>query len=373
METGILLPTVHPFAANSTAVELAEAAGVDRVWAFDHLLGMFHPTLWAETGAAEVTPDPDACFDPCALLGALGQRSEVPMGVCVTVSSRRRAADVARSTLTLNQLCPGGFDVGVGCGEDESLVPFGYDRTRRVSRLAEFLPELRSMLDHGHLPGNPHARNAIPRVAGAGPAQLWVGGQGPRTLELAGRYGDGWIPANVSAEEFAEKRARVLEVAEEHGRRPPTVGLVVPVYLGSSRDEVLEGFDRNPLPKLFALQVKGSQWERHGTTHPFGSTSQGFVDVMLNDQDPERLREIARTIPNDVAEEFFHLGNAEDVMASLRPYADAGLDHAMFGNVTGMLGGVAEAQRTAGEFVRLCSLLSGRSTPAPAASSGGRA
>jgi phthiodiolone/phenolphthiodiolone dimycocerosates ketoreductase len=373
METGILLPTVHPFTANSMTVELAEAAGVDRVWAFDHLLGMYHPRLWAQTGAAEVTPDPDACFDPFALLAALGQRSRLPMGVCVTDSSRRRAADVARSTLTLNQLCPGGFTVGVGCGEDESLVPFGYDRTRRVSRLAEFLPELKGMLDDGHLPGKPHARNAIPREAAAGPARLWVGGQGPRTLELAGRYGDGWIPANVSLEEFTAKRAQVLQVAREYGRRPPSIGLVVPIYLGSSRAGVLDAFDRNPLPKLFALQVKGSQWARHGATHPFGSTSQGFVDVTLHNQDPERLRAMAAEIPNEVAEEFCHVGNADDVAKSLRPYIDAGLDHAMFGNITGMLGGVAEAQATAGEFIRLCALLAGRTDPVGATPSGGQA
>ena len=49
-----------------------------------------------------------------------------PFGISVTDATRRGAADLARTALTLNDLNPGGFILGIGSGEAESLLPFGY-------------------------------------------------------------------------------------------------------------------------------------------------------------------------------------------------------------------------------------------------------
>ena len=97
-------------------------------------------------------PDSDAWFDPFVSIAAIGTASDLPMGVGVTDAIRRRAPDLARTALTLNQLCRGGFHLGVGAGEAENLVPFGYDFSTPVADLEKFLVELRSLLDHGVMP-----------------------------------------------------------------------------------------------------------------------------------------------------------------------------------------------------------------------------
>mgnify|MGYP006175930959 CR=1 FL=1 len=54
-----------------------------------------------------------------------------------TDGTRRTAADVARSTLTLQHMAPGGFVLGVGAGEAENLVPSvpEYDASKNFRKL----------------------------------------------------------------------------------------------------------------------------------------------------------------------------------------------------------------------------------------------
>jgi len=149
MKVGFLAAPMHPFESYRMVVAIAEEAKVDSVWVPDHLQGCAHPALWPDMALASASPDADAWYDPFPCIGVIGQKSDLPMGVCVTDAIRRRAPDVVRTTLTLHQLCRGGFHLGVGAGEAENLLPFGYDFSTPVADLEEFLIELRALLDHG--------------------------------------------------------------------------------------------------------------------------------------------------------------------------------------------------------------------------------
>ena len=57
------------------------------------------------------------------------------------------------------------------------------------------------------------ARGRTPRV--------WVAAHGPRSLALAGRYGDGWYPTMIATpEEYAAQLAVVRGAASAAGRDP---------------------------------------------------------------------------------------------------------------------------------------------------------
>jgi phthiodiolone/phenolphthiodiolone dimycocerosates ketoreductase len=64
-------------------------------------------------------PDSDAFLDPFCVCAALGPTTDLPLGLAVTDGIRRGAPDVARSALTLQQMCKGGFNLGIGSGEAE--------------------------------------------------------------------------------------------------------------------------------------------------------------------------------------------------------------------------------------------------------------
>jgi phthiodiolone/phenolphthiodiolone dimycocerosates ketoreductase len=348
---------IHPWATTEMTAQLGEAAGVDSLWAGDHLLGLFHPDLWSEMDYSTMLADPDGWYDPYMVGAALSQTSSKPFGTCVTDATRRRAIDVARSALTMQHLNTGGFILGVGSGEAQSLVPFGYDFSRPVNTIENFLIELRSLLDTGRMPTG-IGRIGIPLRSDAGSPQVWVAGHGPRMLRLTGQHGDGWIPGwPMTAAEYARRRELINQIAADGGRPRPTAGLVLICALGQSRETMLEQFDTNPLAKTIGLYASAEIWQKHGQTHPINPASKGFVDLIIHELNAERLREIAPTIPVEIVEEILYLGNAEEIANRARAYADAGLEYAILGNFSGIVGGATEVQQLIPDFIHLVNLL----------------
>jgi phthiodiolone/phenolphthiodiolone dimycocerosates ketoreductase len=359
MKVGLLLAPMHPFESYRMTVSVAEAADVDSFWVPDHLLGTAHPALWPDMALAALSPDADAWYDPFACLAAIGHESDLPMGVCVTDAIRRRAPDIARTVLTLHQICRGGFCLGVGAGEAENLVPFGYDFATPVAVLEDFLIELRTLLDRGVMPQGSSGRVGLPlQRHDVGPPKVWVGGQGPRMLRLAGEYGDGWVPAwPMSPADYGQRRRTIAEHADRAGRPMPECAVHIAVIFGESRDHVAELMEREPLGKLLALLASADIWKSHGMRHPSGEQCRGLVDLIYHDLDPDELRDLAPTIPFELVEEFLFMGNATEICNRVSGYADNGAEHIIFGDGTGTVGGLDEINANAGQLAALVTAL----------------
>lgn len=359
MKVGLLVSPMHPFESCRAMVTVAEDAKVDSLWVPDHFVGITHPALWADMALAALSPDTDAWYDPVACTAIMGHESKFPMGICVTDAIRRRAPDVARSVLTLHQLCRGGFTLGVGAGEAGGLVPFGYDFSNPVAELEVFLNELVTMLDRGVMPGGLSGRTGLPlRRDDVGPPKVWVAAHGPRMLRLTGQYGDGWVPAwPMSSASYGQRRAVIAEHADRAGRPMPECALHIALIIGQSREHVADLMERDPLGKLIALLCSADMWAKHGMQHPGGDKCRGLVDLIQHDLNPEELRELAPRIPFELVEEFFFIGNAAEITDRVGAYADNGLEHVILGNATGTFGGLAEINDNATEFVALVAAL----------------
>ena len=266
MKVGINLPSQFPFGSTAQMLEVYEQVGFDSYWSPDHILGVFHPELWSEIPLSDLAADPDAFYDPFCYGAVVGTMTDRPFGISVTDATRRGAADLARTALTLNDLNPGGFILGIGSGEAESLLPFGYPFDKPVSILEDVLRDLRSLLDHGVMADGGVGRMGLPLQAeGRGSPPVWVAGHGPRMLRLTGEYGDGWIPAWwMKPEEYGAKRQIIADHAAAAGRPAPVNSLLPFVLFAESRDAAAEMFEREPLGKLFGLFAMGHMWEAHG-------------------------------------------------------------------------------------------------------------
>lgn len=343
MKVGICLPTVHPVEVNESMLATAEANQVDSLWAIDHLLGAFHPAVRAMLPLAENGSDADNYVDPFCLIGMLGRRTSIPLGVAVTDGIRRGPADVARSALTLHHVCRGGFHLGIGSGEAMNLAPFGYPADRRAGRTARFLEVLRTLLDTGTMPAGP-GRLGLPRESERGPVRLWMAAHGPLTLRLAGRYADGWLPGYVGTpERYGEMRAAVARHAAAAGRAEPEPGLFAFVILSESRDAMRARLESQPLGKLLAIYLPGERWRAHGLRHPAGEESRGYIDVVPHSLDPELLCRLAPGIPFELLEELVYIGSAAEVAQRLSQFADRGCRHVVLYFLTGaLIGGRAE-------------------------------
>ncbi len=355
MKVGVNLPAQFPFGSTEQLLPMYEAAGFDSYWAPDHLLGVFHPGLWADTPLSALAADPDAFYDPFIYGARVGTMTPKPYGICVTDATRRGAADLARASLTLNDLNPGGFILGIGSGEAESLLPFGYPFDKPVG----VLEELRSLLDTGKMPTGV-GRMGLPLEAeGRGKPAVWVAGHGPRMLRLTGQYGDGWIPAWwMSPEEYGKNLGAIAGHASAAGRPTPEASLLPFIIFAESVERAAEMFEREPLGKLFGLFAMGSMWEANGLKHPLGNDSKGFIDVIIHDLNPDDLRDLAPTIPFEMVQQVLFIGNAEELAGQFEAYARNGLEHVVLANVTGVVGGMDEIMARAMDLPMLKAVLS---------------
>ncbi len=360
MKIGITVAGQHPIDGTRMMLELAHAIGADDVWMPDHILGVFHPDLWPDMAYAKIAADPDAYYDPFIVAGVLGTMTPLGVGLSVTDTTRRKAADLARSALTLQHMVPGGFILGVGSGEAESLVTFGYPFDTPVAECEKVLRELRSLLDTGRMPDDMglSGRMGIPLESAVGKPQVWVAGHGPRMLRLTGQYGDGWIPAwPMSPGEYGTKLATINDWAAKSSRPNVEASLLPFVMLGQSKEYIADLMEKDPLGKLFALFCPADVWAKRGYKHPFGDDCKGFIDLIVHDLDPNELRALAPEMPFELVEDVVFLGSAHDIAERLSGYAANGMSHVAICNLTGVVGGMEEIEANMPGFVELTSLL----------------
>jgi alkanesulfonate monooxygenase SsuD/methylene tetrahydromethanopterin reductase-like flavin-dependent oxidoreductase (luciferase family) len=189
---------IDPFGAHlGDVVELAgvaEDAGFDGVWTFDHVSGSVAGQPWSR--------------DPFVTLGAIAARTRrVRLGVLVANVVNRHPAQLASAVSSLQSLAPGRVMCGVGSGASPSSV-FASEQLAlgraidpaeaRCDRLVEHVTALRAIWA-GAVDDTPvHAegehvtmRGLTGVVAPAPPPPIVIGSSGERTVRAAARIADG--------------------------------------------------------------------------------------------------------------------------------------------------------------------------------------
>ena len=97
------------------------------------------------TDLATTSPSPHRHLDGLAVAAAVAALTRnVPIATSVVDTVRRHPSLLAQTALTIGHLSRGRFILGLGCGETENTVPYGFDFSRPVSRFEEALPSGRS-------------------------------------------------------------------------------------------------------------------------------------------------------------------------------------------------------------------------------------
>jgi alkanesulfonate monooxygenase SsuD/methylene tetrahydromethanopterin reductase-like flavin-dependent oxidoreductase (luciferase family) len=212
------VPNVSTFGDPRLLVELAvaaEEAGWDGFFLWDHL-------LWRDPGGHVA--------DPTVVISAVAARTErIRFGIMVNLLARRRAAKVARETVTLDVLSGGRLIVGAGLGSlPAEFTAFGENGDPRVRAVR--LDESLNLLD-ALWAGQPVTFRGeyltatdvtmLPRPVQRPRIPIWCGGRWPnrRPFRRAARW-DGVMPIHTGyglGETMppAELRA-VLAYTQEH-------------------------------------------------------------------------------------------------------------------------------------------------------------
>ena len=231
----------------------AEEYGFAHAWTYDHLgwrdlvAGPWFDAVTTLTAAATVT-------------------SRIRLGTYVASPNFRHPVHFAREVTALDDISGGRLLLGLGAGGTgfDSAVLGQPELTprRRVDRFAEFVDLFGTIVANPATTWRGEWYEAVDARSIPGPVQrprppFVIAANGPRTLRLAARHGDGWVttgppdPADAEAwwRSVAELAARFEEAMTAAGRSPDAIPRYLnldssPVYSLSSVDAFTDATGR---------------------------------------------------------------------------------------------------------------------------------
>ncbi|MGH7903486.1 MAG: TIGR03560 family F420-dependent LLM class oxidoreductase [Candidatus Dormibacteraceae bacterium] len=217
---------------------LADEAGFDHLWDFDHLA----PIRSDLSGPA---------FEGWILLAAMAASTRnVRLGVMVTANPLRHPSLLAKMAATVDHLSGGRLEFGIGAGwAEEEFKMLGLDLPRvgeRIDRLDEACEVVKrlwtgSAADYEGRYYHLARAHSVPAPLQRPHPPIWIGGTGERrTLRVVARHADVWNVLGHSLASVAEA-ARLSAVLDAHcadvGRDPGTIRRSVQLPIDGERPE----------------------------------------------------------------------------------------------------------------------------------------
>lgn len=235
MRIGVTLPLADgdtpdghtpTFAETAGFAARAEAAGLDSIWTFDHVLFRFpgEPDGGVREG-----------WTTLAALAPVVPRVE--LGSLVMCSSFRNPALMAKMAATLDDLSGGRVILGLGSGwHDPEYEAFGWPIDRKVGRFAEDLEIAARLLRGERVTSDGTWRQVSDAVLVPPPERrvpLLVAAKGERMLRLTAAWADAWNTAWYGrVDERLRARMAGLDAAcASVGRDPSTIRRTVGIRL----------------------------------------------------------------------------------------------------------------------------------------------
>jgi 5,10-methylenetetrahydromethanopterin reductase len=198
---------------------VAEAVGFDQLWVSHDLFFRSAPVL----------------------MGVLARAtSRIRIGIGVLNPYSMHPAEIAMVAATMQEVSGGRFLLGLAQGAEEFLAWAGIDRPSPLARTRAAVHAVRTLLAGGR-PAEATATGAGWRPeaylrTGSAPTPIYLGGMGPRMLELAGEVADGVLPLLFPPEHFSVAAAQVAEGARRAGREMASIDLAACIWCSIDDD-----------------------------------------------------------------------------------------------------------------------------------------
>jgi alkanesulfonate monooxygenase SsuD/methylene tetrahydromethanopterin reductase-like flavin-dependent oxidoreductase (luciferase family) len=299
MKFGLLLPHFGAHADRDKLLkgsQRAEELGFDSVWVRDHLV--FEPH-------GEMEEPNRTFYDALTTLTAIGavtERIELGTGSLIPFRHPLVTALMAGS---ITQLVGPRLILGFGAGtydhEFDAIEWGGRDRVDMVRSNAEILRRVFTENNVSYRDGQFAFDDVTiePKPVG-GRIPFWYCGSTPRSARLAAEFCDGWMPGRISLLTLAKRIESLRSMTAESGRPMPTVAVIPPTSVESSREEALRHVN---IPGLLAWANKA----KFTVKPPSGR----FETV------------------DDLAGQLI-AGGPEDVVEQVRAFDELGVQHLVF-------------------------------------------
>lgn len=321
------------------AAELGESGAVDGLAMSDQLCNFFPPSLWNADNApmAALMPDPDS-LDDAFIMGTFARAAAPQLGLSIATDAVRHGpAQLFRAMMTLANITEGHATLHLGAGEIKQLNPYGWKRNQGLRRFEDMVRLFEAFWKSAgpiDFEGNFwNLKSATLGGARGYRPQVWAMGNGPKLIDLATTYCDGLTGAAPLAwtnpDRCAERVSEVKQLLVDKGRDPEEFGfgIFATVLLHEDAAAIDHALD-NPLVRWLTAvmgRINPEDWELDGLESPVPDGWTYHMDLQPFDMSHALVDDVLEKTTRAHAEKSFIFGTPEEVAASLKAYADAGV------------------------------------------------
>jgi F420-dependent oxidoreductase-like protein len=220
-----------------TVWRIADEAGFDHVWDFDHLASI-----------GDGGPD-RPIFEGWTLQAAMAQATKrVRIGCLVTGNTYRHPVLLAKEAVTVDHLSGGRLEFGIGAAWAEvEHTMYGIEGLEhRVGRLSESLQIIKSLWTEERTKFDGRYYHLDDAIANPKPVQkphppIWIGASGESTLRLVARHADVWNAAGGDVGKMKELVAKLEDACGAVGRNVSEIRRSLQFgWDGKDRESLLE-------------------------------------------------------------------------------------------------------------------------------------
>lgn len=237
MKIGLMHVTPHSKADPAIVAKRAEELGFESYWVGDHtILPEESSVVYGQARPDGTVPDylwqlPDPLL---ALMRAGATTNSIKLGTGVCLVAERSPILTAKQVATLDDATGGRVLLGIGGGwNPEECTILGGDFEHRWSQVKDHVAAMKVLWTdeiseyHGRYTSFPPVRCFPKPKSKPHPPILLASVNNPRIFRRIAEWGNGWIPAVQSVDEFVDGMNRIKQIASELGRNPNTFDFTV--------------------------------------------------------------------------------------------------------------------------------------------------
>lgn len=309
-EFGVRLPVAGPLAGPGPirrVAKRAEELAYDALWVHDFLAWTsYQDRTHVSCGSLEAVeaagPDhPPIFFESLTNLAYLAAATDkIRLGVAVLCLPFRNPIIAAKQVACIDVLSEGRLILGIGVGaarvtHNVDFEVLGVSRTDKYARSRDYFRAMRTIWTEqtpayeGDFISFPETQ-IDPKPVQKPHPPIWVGGGGPKSVDIAAEYATGWLPPWIDPEQYPARIQGLYDAAAAKGRADVKFDIGTEVYVCVART---------------------TEEAVANSRHTLSVLTEGFAD----DATPGAIQATGL------------VGSTDDVGEKLRRYVDAGVKH----------------------------------------------
>jgi phthiodiolone/phenolphthiodiolone dimycocerosates ketoreductase len=357
-----------PQAAAQVATVLEASGVVDWFQTWDQLVSFMPQALWREdvTPMAALSSDCDSYFD-AAMIAMLAANATSRLNITTTLDAVRSGpAELLQRMTTLASTTDARVALQLGAGEVKQCRPFGYKRSQGLSRMDDIFQIVGKLKTSGGLvshEGN-HWTYKDAWIGAHYPKlpEIWALGGGPKLIEMATSYADGYMSMVPSAYDSPEKWgaqvASIREELERKGRDPEDFMFGFwPFVLAYETDDQRQRMFESPIIKWMTAvfgRLHHGDWAKEGIELIFPEDWHYAMKLLPHQMSQAEVDDVVAAVTPEMIEKSWIIGTPAEVAAQLKPWAEAGANYIAPSDLAPAVLELHEQEGAMGRMIELC-------------------